>query len=140
MDLGLVLESYENLIGLLNLKSLTPKKVGWVFKILNVPLDDVGVEIVYDMLTQAGIRKNTDSVLEVLQDGEFLREIQQIASKITTKAIESGASNDDEEVHVDSLITCIHCGGRNHIRTCIERSESIKHNNNMIEGDGYDYN
>ena len=125
MDISEAIDSYQNMIGLLNVDSLTVRKVSWAFKMLGLPLDEIGAELVTDMIKSAGTKLDTTSVLDVIKDPDIIKELNTALPKVLAmKQLEdksSGTSNgSNDSIHIDSLITCGHCGGRVHVRSAIE--------------------
>lgn len=124
-----LLKKYQTLLSLINVSTLSSDKLKSVLMLAGISVDKNVLDVIVEMLKNAGEQKNLNSIPQILMDPAIANELSSLISAVPSVTEGSGEKPGlSEGIHPDSLIECTHCKRRIHLRTAVQKMKSAQGN------------
>ena len=122
-----LLKKYQTLLSLINVNTLSADKLNSVLKLGDINVDKNVLEVIVEMLKNAGKQQNLTSIPQILMDPAIASELSSLISAVPSVIEGSGEKSEmSKGIHPDSLIECTHCKRRIHLRTAVQKMNSAQ--------------
>lgn len=122
-----LLKKYQTLLSLINVNTLSADKLNSVLKLGDINVDKNVLDVIVEMLKNAGKQQNLTSIPQILMDPAIASELSSLISAVPSVTEGSGEKPEmSNGIHPDSLIECTHCKRRIHLRTAVQRMNSAQ--------------
>lgn len=129
-----LIQKYSLMLNLINVDKMSAGQLVSILKLAGKEIDPNQADLIVNMVKEAGQKLGTTNLFKILTDQNMVSQLALIAEDL--RKVSAGTASkqmdvsSDDTIHVDSMITCVHCEGLNHIRSARDRALA-KHEANM---------